>query len=188
MDELRRALVVIKESISDFDEVTKAHSRRMMLLSRDMVDTIGLSESEGDILELTCAIHDIGKRFVSTGILNKKDKLTEEEWEEIKTHPFRGWDLLKDYSFLQNVAEAILHHHERWDGSGYPSGRKKEAIPIISRVVSVIDAFDAMTNARPYNFVLSVHDALMELDRNAGTQFDPEICKNFIKMYKERYI
>lgn len=187
MDEINRALVIIKESISDFDDTTRAHSRRMMILSRGMVETIGLSESDGDVLELTCAIHDIGKRFIPACILNKKGRLTEEEWAEIKTHPLRGWELLSQYAFLRDVAEAILHHHERWDGTGYPYGRKMEAIPVIARIVSVIDAFDAMTNARPYNLVMSVNDALAELGRHSGTQFDPDICKRFVRMYKERF-
>ncbi|NLN03948.1 MAG: HD-GYP domain-containing protein [Clostridiaceae bacterium] len=187
MDELTRALAAIKESISGFDDITRAHSRRMMILSRGMAETIGLSESEGDVLELTCAIHDIGKRFIPAEILNKKGRLTKEEWAEIKTHPIRGWELLSQYAFLQDVADAILHHHERWDGSGYPYGRKKDAIPVIARIVSVIDAFDAMTYSRPYNLAMSAGDALCELDRHAGTQFDPEICSRFVCMYKERY-
>lgn len=188
MEKLDKVLFTIKESIYYFDDVTKEHSKRMMILSRDMVNVLRLSDAEREVLEIACAIHDIGKRYIPLSILNKKEKLTDEEWERIKTHPLRGWELLNRYPLLTDVANGVLYHHEKWDGSGYPTGKKKEDIPIISRVISVIDAFDAMTNIRPYNTVMNPMEALNELDRHAGTQFDPDVCHAFVNMYKDKYL
>lgn len=142
---------------------------------------MNLSHDVLNEIEIAGLMHDIGKISVSEAVLNKPDRLTESEYEEIKRHPESGYQILKavdSYSFL---AEYALSHHERWDGEGYPRGLKGEEIPMIARIISVADAFEAMTSERPYRKAMSEEEAYAELKRHAGTQFDPAIVEQCLQ-------
>lgn len=137
-----------------------------------------------ETLLLLAKYHDIGKTKISKDILFKKGPLTDKEWQEIKLHPQVGYQIAQNISKLKHIAEAILYHHERWDGKGYPHGLKGEEIPIEARVMAIIDSYDAMTTDRPYQKAKTKEEALKELEQCAGTQFDPELTKIFIQELK----
>ncbi|MFW5856179.1 MAG: HD-GYP domain-containing protein, partial [Bacillota bacterium] len=117
-------------------------------------------------------------------ILTKPGKLSKEEWEIIKEHPERGYKIATASEDFAIIAEEILAHHEHWDGSGYPRGLKGENIPYLARIISIVDAYDVMTNDRPYSAAISKKDALNEIEECAGSQFDPDLAKEFIELQK----
>jgi HD-GYP domain-containing protein (c-di-GMP phosphodiesterase class II) len=127
-------------------------------------------------------LHDLGKLVILDNILRKPRQLTEEEFELIRSHPVVGDKILRPLRFLSCEAKAVRHHHERYDGKGYPDGIRGEDIPLIARVVTVADAFDAMTSNRPYRSKRPIEAALAEIARNAGTQFDPAIAEAFVSI------
>jgi len=131
-------------------------------------------------LSLLSSLHDIGKIAITEEILLKKTRLTEEEWEAIKKHPVIGSNIAKSTTQIAHVADGILYHHEWWDGSGYPKGLKGENIPIEARIISIVDAYDVMRNGRPYKRKMSKTEAVMELKRCSGTQFDPNLVEIFL--------
>lgn len=143
---------------------------------------IGLNDVQQSDLSLLCLLHDIGKIGVPLEILNKPGKLTPEEWDVLRSHSVKGYQIAKSSSELSGIADMILHHHERWDGGGYPDGLTRESIPLLSRVIAVVDAYDAMVNNRSYRPALTQETALNELKRCAGSQFDPSIVAEFIKL------
>ncbi|KHO63207.1 HD-GYP domain-containing protein [Thermoanaerobacter sp. YS13] len=165
---------------TDIEEL-KYHQMRVSKICEEIARTMGMSHN--DIIELLLAaqLHDIGKLWVPQQILNKPEKLNEEEREIIKKHIFYGYEYIKSKKMNDAIAEAVLYHHEHFDGQGY-IGLKGEEIPLFSRIISVADAFDAMTNDRPYRKALSLKEAFEEIKRNSGTQFDPEIADIFIKL------
>jgi HD-GYP domain-containing protein (c-di-GMP phosphodiesterase class II) len=126
-------------------------------------------------------LHDIGKISIDSNILSKPSSLTDDEFNEIKRHPEVGYRIAYSLPELRHIAEYILCHHERWDGNGYPQGLSGEAIPLLSRIVSIIDAFDAMTQNRPYRNAISKQAAADEIMKNAGTQFDPDLAVVFVE-------
>ena len=142
---------------------------------------MALSQTDLDHLVLLATLHDIGKIGISNSILSKPDRLDEAEWTEIRRHPEIGYRIALTIPELQGIAGYILCHHERWDGTGYPQGIKGEEIPYISRIVSVVDAFDAMTEDRSYHRGMSSEDAASEILRHAGSQFDPVIARIFVE-------
>ncbi|MGI6113073.1 MAG: HD domain-containing phosphohydrolase [Mahellales bacterium] len=161
---------------------TEEHSRRLKKLSTELGKVFGLTDKEINELELLSFLHDIGKISIPRHILHKKGKLTADEWDIVKRHCEIGYRITAAAPELATIAEAILSHHECWDGSGYPLGLKGETIPITSRIISVVDAFDAMTNPRSYRSAMSKDQAIIELRNKAGTQFDPRIVKDFINI------
>jgi len=130
-------------------------------------------------------LHDIGKIAIDEAILNKPGKLTDEEWETIKRHPEIGFRIISTAPEYSEIARDILSHHERFDGKGYPRGLKGEEIPIRARIVSIADAYDAMISKRTYRDPLSKEDAVNEIKRCSGTQFDPELVKIFVNIIEE---
>ena len=158
------------------------HSRRVSFLSRKIGRAMRLPEATVSELSIIGLLHDIGKIAVSESILNQEERLTEEEWETIKKHPEIGYRILKSSGEISCLAEHVLSHHERFDGKGYPAGLKGNEITLPARIVAVADSFDAMTSKRPYNRPLSVDEALEEIRRNSGTQFDPQVVHAFIQM------
>lgn len=127
-------------------------------------------------------LHDIGKIGISDSLLNKPSPLREEEYELIKEHPIIGEQIVKEIKFLELGVPLIRHHHERYDGKGYPDGLEGEKIPLLARILTVADAFDAMVSTRPYRRALTFGEAKKELEQKAGTQFDPRIVKIFCKI------
>ncbi len=163
---------------------TEAHGERLVSLSRSMGESLGLEQKEMDELALYAMLHDIGKVGVDDRILNKPGKLNEEEWEQMKKHSEIGYRIAASASELSHVADYILSHHERWDGRGYPRGVAGDHIPLLSRLLAIVDAFDAMTEDRVYRRAMSSDEALEEIRRGAGSQFDPALAERFIRMIR----
>lgn len=159
---------------------TEAHARRLAAMAREIGERMGLSQLELDQLELLSMLHDIGKVAVPDRILNKPGKLTAEEWVEMKKHPEIGYRIAASSPELSPIAEFILCHHERWDGKGYPQGLSGEEIPLLSRILSVVDSYDAMTENRAYRKAMEKEKVLIEIKESSGTQFDPKIAAIFI--------
>jgi diguanylate cyclase (GGDEF)-like protein/PAS domain S-box-containing protein len=174
-------LSTIKAMLFSKSNETMEHADRMVELARALGDEVGLSEADQVSLELMATLHDLGKIGISNTTLSKPGRLNETEWAEIKRHPETGYRIASTIPELQKISEYILCHHERWDGKGYPQGIAGEEIPFISRLISVIDAFDAMTQDRSYRKALSVEEAAGEIMKNAGTQFDPYVARVFIE-------
>lgn len=152
---------------------TQEHCLRMQEMARKLGEAVGLAESEMDSLMLLAVLHDIGKIAIPNSILEKPGMLSPEEWDSIKKHPEIGYRIALGTPEMAPIAEAILHHHERWDGTGYPLGLKNEEIPLLSRIITIIDSYDVMLFGRPYQECMSRHEALDEIKRCAGSQFDP---------------
>ncbi|HZK71827.1 MAG TPA: HD-GYP domain-containing protein, partial [Clostridia bacterium] len=150
-------------------------------LSKAIGKKLKLSDDNIFELELATTLHDIGKMSIDQQILMKPGKLTEEEWGEIKKHPETGYRIAQSTSELMSISEYILSHHERWDGKGYPQGLKGEEIPLIARIINVVDSYDAMTSKRTYGKELNKEEAIIEMRNCAGTQFDPELIEIFIE-------
>ena len=160
---------------------TKAHTERVVENSIKIGERLSLPLSVMDELILVAKLHDIGKIGINESILLKLDNLTEEEFGIIKSHTEKGYRIIKAANHLESVAKGVLTHHERWDGNGYPLKLKEEKIPLIARIVSVADAYDVMTTNRVYKNALSKDEAIRELKKNSGKQFDPNIVKVFIE-------
>ncbi len=161
------------------DHYTYGHSKKVSQYAVTMSEALGLTPQKIATIRAAGLLHDIGKIAVPDSILNKAGPLTDEEWEPIKAHPELGMEILKHVIDLVNCLPAILHHHEHYDGSGYPGSLKGEEIPVEARILAIADAYDAITSIRPYHNQLTPQEALDELKRCAGTQFDPELVKVF---------
>lgn len=170
----------MKTTLFEKNKETEEHAHRLIQYSKLIGQKLRLRDKQLNELELLSTLHDIGKIGISDLILNKPGKLSDEEWVEMKKHPEIGYRIAMSTSELAPIAEYILYHHERWDGTGYPHGLKGEEIPLLSRIISIADAYDAMTEDRPYRKAISSEDACAELRRNAGLQFDPEIVMVFL--------
>ena len=172
----------IKKTMLEKSDETEAHAERLAELAQRLGRALGLNEEDLVALELLSTLHDIGKISVDKEILAKRGPLTEAEWAEIKRHPEVGFRIAQASPELHHISEYILCHHERWDGTGYPRGLSGADIPLLARVLTVIDSFDAMTQDRAYRKAMPVEAALMEIRKNAGGQFDPEIVRAFLSL------
>jgi len=164
---------------------TAQHNERMKDLAVKFGEKIGLAQSDLDKLALLALLHDIGETVLPSEILNKPEELTEEEWVKIKNHPSVGYRICSGVEEFSHVANEVLTHHERWDGSGYPKGLKGDNIPIVARIISIVDAYDVMTHERPYNKTYTQKEALEEIQRNINGQFDPNLTEEFIEWLRE---
>ena len=165
---------------------TGEHIERMKKMAVIVARKMGLPGRQVDDLELYAALHDIGKAAMCEDLLSKPDKLTPEEWKKMKYHTEIGYRIVHSFPELNHAADAVLYHHERWDGAGYPLGLKTEQIPLLVRLLSIIEAYDVMTHERPYKKAVPPGEALEELRRQAGKQFDPRlvtICASAIEEY-----
>ncbi len=167
------------------DSYTHGHSRQVSLYAGLIARQLDFSSNELAALQQAATLHDIGKIGISDAILNSRGKLTESELAEIRQHPLKGRNIVEPISSLAQIAEVVYYHHEHWDGSGYPEGLSAHAIPLMSRIISIADAFDAMTSERPYRLPLSIKAALLELRKEAGRQFDPDLVEIFIEQRYE---
>jgi len=161
---------------------TGTHSSRIGETAVRVAVALGMDEDDQRDVEIACTLHDIGKIGVPDRILRKSGKLAEEEWVEMRRHPEYGWAILRLFPGLEEVSLYVLHHHERWDGSGYPGSLAGEQIPLGARVVAVVDAWDAMISPRAYKAGVERDEALRRLRREAGSHFDPEIVEAFCQM------
>ncbi|TDO78293.1 PAS domain S-box-containing protein/diguanylate cyclase (GGDEF)-like protein [Halanaerobium saccharolyticum] len=175
-------ILSLENTLLEKSHETKEHAARMNNLVVKFANKLNLSTSEIDNLKLLSKLHDIGKVSIPEKILKKPDKLTEEEYETVKDHPESGYRIVKSIPELASVAEGVLSHHERWDGSGYPQGLVGKKIPYTARIIALIDSFDVMTHQRSYKSAISKKEALSEIQRCAGSQFDPELAEKFIEM------
>jgi len=164
------------------DPYVYGHSRRVNTYAVALAEAIGLSPDEVSKVSTAALLHDIGKIGIPDKVLNKKGKLNGENWEAIKAHPRLGANIVGNIPNLVPCASSILHHHERWDGSGYPEGLKGEEIPIEARILAIADTFEAMTSARPYRPALSRKEVIKELRQGAGIQFDPKLVEVFVSL------
>jgi diguanylate cyclase (GGDEF)-like protein/PAS domain S-box-containing protein len=164
---------------------TEEHAERLKIYCLTIGREMRLSAKELDELVLLAVLHDIGKVGIKENVLQKPGPLTAEDWEEMKKHPEIGCRIAQNTPELAPVAEYILCHHERWDGQGYPQGLKGEEIPLLCRILAVADAYDAMTSDRTYRKAMSREEAIAEIKRNAGTQFEPEIVEFFLEGIKK---
>lgn len=173
-------LETIKTTMFEKSSETEAHAERMADLSKQIGIALGLSENDLLSLELAATLHDIGKIGISKSILEKPEALTDEEWREMKKHPEIGYRIAQKIPELSVIADYILCHHERWDGKGYPQGLPGEDIPLISRIIAVVDSYDAMTETRAYRPAITKEAAALGILNNSGTQFDPMIAATFV--------
>ena len=177
--ELTQALAT---TIDAKDKYTSGHSRRVAEYSKMLASALGKDEKTQQEIYLFALLHDIGKIGIPDGIINKRDKLTEEEYAEIKRHPEIGYEILKSITTLPNLKIGVRWHHERIDGSGYPDGLKGNDIPEFARIISVADAYDAMTSNRSYRSSLPQDVVRAEIQKQIGTQFAPEVAEKMLEI------
>ena len=164
------------------DPYTKGHSERVAETSVALAQELNLSDKDIENIEYTALLHDIGKIGIADNILGKNSSLTNKEYDKIKEHTIMGAKIIEPVDFLKNSYKAIYHHHERYNGDGYPDGLKSEDIPLSARIIAVADAYDAMNSDRPYRKKLDMDKILKELKDQSGKQFDPKIVKALISV------
>jgi HD-GYP domain-containing protein (c-di-GMP phosphodiesterase class II) len=182
--EVLNSIRTLVSVINAKDRYTYGHSERVTYYSHKMAEKIGLSEEEIRWVDYASFLHDIGKIEIDREILNKPSKLNNAEWAIIKQHPIWGSDMVKPLTKLRPIVSIIRYHHENYDGSGYPEGLSGDEIPVISRIIRIVDSFDAMTSHRPYRRNMSWDEALDEIRRHAGTLFDPALVVYFEEVLK----
>jgi HD-GYP domain-containing protein (c-di-GMP phosphodiesterase class II) len=181
--ELRTSLICAFNQLLDLKDLnTGVHSTRLAEWALHVAGELGLEGSSLSDIEVAALLHDIGKIGIPDAILQKPAKLTEQEYDLMKKHPEYGWAVLRNVPGMERASLIILHHHESFDGRGYPAGLKGEEIPVGSRIVSVIDSFDAMVSSRPYREGLPFEEAERRLLQARGTQFDPEVVDRFLPL------
>jgi HD-GYP domain-containing protein (c-di-GMP phosphodiesterase class II) len=190
LDSLQRTYLDTMKSLARVveakDRTTRGHLDRTQAYGIALAQKVDPALVETPTLGYGFFLHDIGKVGVPESILCKEGPLTPDEWEVMREHPMVGADIVAPMGFLAETLTLIRHHHERFDGSGYPDGLSGEAIPLSARIFSVADAFDAMTSDRPYRDSLGIERALGEIRAGSGTQFDPEIVRTFVEMIEDR--
>ena len=162
------------------------HSLRVSALCKSMGEALHLTEGKIEELKTVGLLHDIGKIAINENILNKPGSLEEDEWGEIKRHPEIGYRILSTVKEMFDMAHYVLYHHEKWNGMGYPVGLKGDEIPLVSRIIAIVDAYDAMTSVRSYRGALSEEVAIHELQKNSGSQFDTKLVDIFIEKVLEQ--
>jgi HD-GYP domain-containing protein (c-di-GMP phosphodiesterase class II) len=189
LSELERLLLdtirAIAATIDAKDGYTHRHSERVAMLAHRLGAAMQLGEDELETIHLSGLLHDVGKIAVPDAILNKQGRLTPEEFEEMKTHPGHGARILEN---IQNAAvKAVLpgvkHHHEKWDGSGYPDGLRAEAIPMLARLIGIADFFDALTSARAYRAAMTHDEVVTLIQANAGSHFEPSLAELVVRLH-----
>ena len=168
------------QAVETKDFYTRGHSERVSRGSGMIARQIGMRADRTEAVRFAGMLHDVGKLGVPTKVLQKEGRLTEEEYAAIQLHPMRGLEIVKDIGFLNEALTGIMHHHERMDGRGYPMGFAGDEIPEFARIIAVADAFDSMTSTRAYRRATRIPDAIAELRKGAGTQFDPKIVDAFV--------
>ena len=178
-------LATFSAALEARDPYLRGHSTRVTVFAEALARLLGWRGSRLEALQLGGSLHDVGKISVDAQLLRKPGPLTEAELEQIRRHPITGARLVESFDDFEPALPYVLHHHERWDGFGYPHGLSGSGIPVEARLLGVADAFDAMTSARAYRPALSIEEALVELERCAGTQFDPELAEAFVEGFRQ---
>lgn len=197
-EELDHTLTLLEQSYHDTidalimaldyrDNETQGHTQRVSVYTVELATRLGVDGADLEIIKRGAILHDIGKIGVSDTILRKPSKLTDAEWLEMRRHVQYGYEMLKDIAFLHDAAKIVLHHHERFDGQGYPNGTSRDEILFGARIFVVADTFDAMTSERPYRRALPYEHAQAEISRCAGTQFDPRVVDTFLNVPPDRW-
>lgn len=180
------SLTVLANAIDIRDPYTRGHVERVTAYSHEIAVIIGYHGRKLEHIRFGAILHDIGKIIIQESTLLKPGPLNEQEWLEIKKHPITGSEMIKDIPYLASAMPIIRHHHERWDGSGYPDQLAGETIPLGARIVAIADGYDAMTINRPYRNGLSLEQALKEINHCRGSQFDPNLVDVFHSAWKEK--
>lgn len=181
---LAPVMTVLLAAVEMKDRYSYGHSLREAGYAVALAEEMGLPKQQVEDIRRGALLHDIGKIFISQLILQKRDALCDDEFEAVKQHAALGAAVVSKVKGLENVAKIVRHHHERFDGSGYPDGLADDRIPLGARVVAVVDAFGAMTEERPYRKMLTLERALAELERGAGGQFDPWPLEVFVQLIR----
>jgi putative nucleotidyltransferase with HDIG domain len=190
MGELERLLIdtirAIAATIDAKDGYTHRHSERVAALARRIAEEMGMSPHEQETAELSALLHDVGKIAVPDSILNKPERLTPSEFEEMKKHPMHGARILANINSasVKAVLPGVQYHHEKWDGTGYPEGLAGEKIPLLGRLLGVADFFDALTSIRSYRPAMAVDDAVALIAKGAGTHFDPDVAAAVVRLHQ----
>ena len=177
--------MAFSKAVDAKDHYTNGHSERVANYAKEIARRMGKTEKEQEEIYELGLLHDIGKIGIKKDIINKKGKLTDEEFAKIKEHTTIGWDILKTITEIPWLSKGARWHHERWDGKGYPDGLSGENIPEEARIICLADSYDAMTSKRSYSSPRSQEEVRAEIVRCSGTQFDPEIAKYLIQMIDE---
>jgi putative nucleotidyltransferase with HDIG domain len=172
-------------SIEAKDSYTRGHSDRVAEYAQKIALKMGFSREKAEMVKKVAQLHDIGKLGIDERILNKVEKLTDEEWGMIKKHPETGEEILKPVFLDEKMLALVRSHHERYDGTGYPDGLKGDKTDILAQIVSVADSYDAMTSTRAYRKSLTKEEAVAELKKNSGTQFNPKVAAAFLEVLGE---
>ena len=180
------AVGALCQAVETKDLYTRGHSDRVSRGSVMIAREIGMRGERVEAIRYAGMLHDVGKLGVATKVLQKTGKLTEEEYAAIQLHPMRGLDIVREIGFLDEALAGIMHHHERIDGRGYPMGLAGDEIPEFARILAVADAFDSMTSTRSYRGARPIEEAIFELRRWAGTQFDPAFVDAFVAAIERR--
>ena len=181
----QEAMIAMADAIDQRDPYTADHSRRVAELAVRIGEVYGVNERDIERLRIAARMHDIGKIGIGNDLLHKPGKLTDDEWEILRAHPVIGEQLLKPYRQFRHETRLVRHHHERWDGKGYPDRIRGQSIPLGARIIAVADTFDAMTTSRPYRPALSRQYAIDEIRNSALSQFDPQIVASFLQVMEE---
>ena len=178
-------VMALGSAIGVKNQYTKGHLQQVTKYSLAIAKEMGLSDDEIKVIDQACHLYDLGNLWIQEYILTKQGKLTTKEWEEIKLHTVRSAEMLRPLGFLDGVIDLVEQHHERYDGMGYPHKLKREEIILGARIIAVADSFDAMISDRPYRKALSQSEAIEELRKGSGTQFDPKVVEAFLRAYKK---
>ncbi|HEX3454340.1 MAG TPA: HD-GYP domain-containing protein [Gaiellaceae bacterium] len=178
-------LLALSRAIEARDPHSAGHAARVGVMAEVVAERLGWDEADVDVLRMCAALHDVGKLRVPERILLKPGPLDADELAEMRRHPEEGARMVAKVRSLRLAVPGVLYHHERWDGSGYPVGVEGEAIPAEARVLAVVDSFDAMTSDRPYRRAMTEQLAVAELERCAGSQFDPDVVRVFAEAWHD---
>lgn len=187
-DSYLSSIQVLANVLDSHDPYTHGHSERVMSYSVMIAREMNLSEKQVKNIKYAALLHDIGKVGISKAIINKEGGLTEEEFMQIKSHPDAGYKIVQPIKFLHEKLAALRHHHEKYDGTGYPEGLKGDLIPLDARIIAVADTFDAITSTRSYRKARSKDFAVNEIQKNSGIQFDPRVVEAFLRLIKVQEI
>lgn len=181
------SIEILRKTVDAKDSYTRGHSDRVSKYSTLIGEKLGLNKEDIGLLKIGGLFHDIGKIGIPDNILLKTEKLTNDEYNEIKKHPLIGAHILENSNIFENIIPIVLHHHEKFDGTGYPKKLKGTNIPLLARIVAVADSFDAMTSKRAYRNSLPIDIVKLELKKYSGTQFDPRIVKSFLDILENDF-